>query len=621
MVVFCQMVAGAEIASPPAAVQVHSTRPAARQFLARWRDIKWVNTGVFSKIFYKKRRLSQTATLSIDRHRPKQQILGFGGAFTEASALNWMSLPDSDRQDVMRLYFGSPEEGGNGYSMGRVHINSCDFSVTPYTYDETAGDVELKHFDTGLTHDQAAMLPFIKRAVSRAEAAGVKQFRIIASPWSPPAWMKRPGIDGIPSMMGSDQPMGLRPEYNRTWAKYISKFVRAYQGQGIPVWAVTAQNEPGSQQQEWESCAWTAHDESVWIRNHLGPILRKDHPELQILGFDHNKDKLAEWARELYQGDGGASLKYVDGLAMHWYTGSHFDKVKEAAAIGGSDKFLIGTEACNCPGIANDMNERVGRAERLLHDMIGDINAGAHSWLDWNLLLDPSGGPSHAWAHARGYTQRAASCDAHIIADTGHTLSQQNVWLQPSYYYIGHISRFARQGARVLHLDRSSLPIEVDAVAFLSPSPSGELVVLVMMNRGDDDAEFVLSDTASRSETSVISVPPHSVITYTYSPAAGSTWTHVVLGLFDNVVTEVSGAPFLMLFVTAVILGFAGAAGFMVRRHRVRTRILVAPDGGADSASPCNTAPNSPRQATNSKSTLLLCQGGTETYDESDHPI
>ena len=138
-------------------------------------------------------------SLILDRSKSYQEFAGFGGAFTEAAAINWRKLSDEKQVEVIKLYFGSPEDGGLGYTMGRVPINSCDFSPGSYTFDDVAGDVELKHFDSSVAHDvDVGMVPMIQAAQKMAKARGEK-FKLLASPWSPPAWMKVP-VNGIQSM-------------------------------------------------------------------------------------------------------------------------------------------------------------------------------------------------------------------------------------------------------------------------------------------------------------------------------------------------------------------------------------------------------------------------------------
>jgi hypothetical protein len=171
-------------------------------------------------------------------------ILGFGAAFTEAASLNYQSLDENGKQKLMELFYG---KSGLGYSLGRVHINSCDFSVQSYSFDETDGDFKLEDFDMDVAHDSQkdGMIDMIKRATTVFNSEwkspdGIDgDFKTYASPWSPPAWMKAPrpedekGAIHADGMTGSAQPSCLRDgtgpgsKYADAWALYFSKFITA----------------------------------------------------------------------------------------------------------------------------------------------------------------------------------------------------------------------------------------------------------------------------------------------------------------------------------------------------------------------------------------------------------
>jgi O-glycosyl hydrolase len=357
-----------------------------------------------------------------------QEIVGFGGAFTEASAYHFYKLPTSLQQKFIDLYFGID---GIGFTMGRIHINSCDFSFKSYSFDDIPDDYNLDFFDNDVTHDNIQIIPFIMEAMD----ASPRHIKLVASPWSPPAWMKRP-VHGNQSMTGSATPSGLRdePKVKLSWAHYLSKFISAYKDKGIPIWAITPQNEPEFPA-PWEACTYNAKNESDFIQEYLGPILRAEHPELKILGFDHNKDHLEAWTRELIGADDAHG--YVDGMAFHWYGGMDrmtdgtygYNAVKAAHEYA-PNKLLINTEGCSCPGVKiNDWF----RAERLGHDLLFDLENFAQGWIDWNLILDETGGPNHL----------GNNCDASLIAMDGHT----SIHVQPKFYYFGHFSKFIVPGS------------------------------------------------------------------------------------------------------------------------------------------------------------------------------
>ena len=186
------------------------------------------------------------AALSIDRTSRFQQIVGFGGAFTEAAAINWRSLSKKDQEAVIHAYFASPKDGGLGYTVGRVPINSCDFgpgnATRTYSFDNVTDDTELKYFDDNVSHDvEIGIIPMIQAAQDAIVKAGGK-LSLFGSPWSPPAWMKLP-VGGQRAMTLTAKPNGLDPHYQRTYANYFSRWISAYKKHGIPMWGVTVQNE------------------------------------------------------------------------------------------------------------------------------------------------------------------------------------------------------------------------------------------------------------------------------------------------------------------------------------------------------------------------------------------
>ena len=152
----------------------------------------------------------------------------------------------------------------------------------------------------GSSSPSAGMIPMILDAQARVAKRGY-ELKMFASPWSPPAWMKLPVEGATParSMLTSATPNGLDPKHSRAWANYFSRFIAAYRKQGIDLWGVTVQNEPEAAV-GWEACLWTPQFMMEFVRDHLGPVLRKEQPEVKIIGFDHNKDHVHIWADAAY---------------------------------------------------------------------------------------------------------------------------------------------------------------------------------------------------------------------------------------------------------------------------------------------------------------------------------
>jgi glucosylceramidase len=407
------------------------------------------------------------------RHR-FQVIEGFGGAFTEAAADTFYKLSPDTRTEILNAYFHPSL--GNGYTLCRTHINSCDFSLGNYAYSEVPGDVDLAHFS--IERDRRALIPMIQEA---ARTSG-QPLKILASPWSPPAWMK---TNGQMNRGGK-----LKPEYREVWARYYVRYVQEYAREGLPIWGITVQNEPLAVQ-TWESCIYSGEEERDFVREYLGPALENAGllGQIKLLIWDHNRDLLFERAKAVY--DDAEASRYVWGAAFHWYMGDHFGNV-QTTHDAYPDKQLLFSEGCvegRLPADEWEIGERYGRS------MLEDLNHWASGWIDWNLLLDRSGGPNH----------KGNYCIAPVMADTGKGALQY----QNSYHYIGHITRFVRPGARRI-VSASTLD-ELETAAFINPDGQ---IAAVVMNRSEKSIPFSLK---SGGLAAAAKCPPRSISTFLFS--------------------------------------------------------------------------------------------------------
>ncbi len=409
-------------------------------------------------------------SVRVDAEHTFQTIEGFGGAFTESSAVNWLALSTPRREQLLEAYFH--RNRGHGYSLCRVHMGSCDFALGNYSHVETPGDMALESFS--IARDRRALLPFIKAA---QRVAG-QPLKLLASPWSPPAWIKTTG-----RMNGGG---ALRPECRRAWARCYVRFIEAYAAEDVPIWGISVQNEPMATQR-WDSCLYSAEEERDFVRDFLGPELESAGlGAVKILIWDHNRDLMVERANVVYADV--AAARYVWGTGFHWYGEDHFDHV-QAVHDAWPDKHLLFTEGCQ-EGGAHAGSWELG--ERYARSMINDLNRWAVGWIDWNLLLDADGGPNHV----------GNLCSAPILADVAtDTLLQQS-----SYFYLGHFTRFVKPGARrVLSTPDTS---RLEAAAFVNPDNS---VATVVMNRSDASQRFALHIAGQRVVTEL---PQHSIATY-----------------------------------------------------------------------------------------------------------
>jgi len=408
-------------------------------------------------------------TVTVNTGRTFQQIEGFGGAFTEASAVNWLALPPDRRQEVLEAYFDPAQ--GHGYSLCRVHMGSCDFALGNYAHVEAADDLELAGFS--IDRDRQALLPFIQ-AAQRVAGSPLK---LLASPRSPPAGMKTSG-----RMNDGGK---LRPECRRAWARCYVRFIEAYEAEGVPIWGVSVQNEPMATQR-WDSCLYTAEEERDFVRDFLGPELEAAGlGRVKIVIWDHNRDLMLERASAVYS-DPEAS-RYVWGTGFHWYGDDCFEHVQQVHDAW-PDKQLLFTEGCQEGGPHHGSWEL---GERYARSMINDLNRWTVGWIDWNLLLDHDGGPNHVDNFCSAPIHTNASFD-------GFTL-------QSSYWYLGHFARFVRPGA---HRVLCTIPHQdIEATAFRNVDGT---VAVVLMNRTGQSLRVALR---VEQTTGVMELPPRSIAT------------------------------------------------------------------------------------------------------------
>lgn len=411
-----------------------------------------------------------TDTVQLRPEETFQTITGFGGSFTEASAylLNQLSL--ENRQKILEAYFG--DEGAR-YSLTRTHMNSCDFSLGNYSYAPVPGDTALAHFS--IEEDQDDIIPMIKEAM----AISTDGFKIIASPWTAPPWMK----DNQDWRGGK-----LLPEYYNTWARFFGKYHQAYQAEGIDIWGFTVENEPLGNDNNWESMHYTAEEMNTFVKNHLGPHLEEiGLGAVKVLGYDQNRDaELRHWVSVMYEDE--AAARYFDGTAIHWYASTYewFSEALQFAHEAAPDKHLIQTEACvdaEVPVWKDDqwywskeatdwgwtwapedqkyLHPKYVPVYRYARDIIGCLNNWVDGWVDWNMVLDRQGGPNwfKNW------------CVAPVIVDP----EQDEVYFTPLYYTLSHFSKFIRPGAKRIDFAYTGSDLMVTA----AQNPDGSTAVVV----------------------------------------------------------------------------------------------------------------------------------------------
>lgn len=424
-----------------------------------------------------KQPLETEIAILVNPEKKFQSFLGVGGAITDASAEVFAKLSENKQEELLNAYYG---ETGINYNIIRTSIHSCDFSSESHTYVKD-NDAELKSFS--IVRDLRHRIPMIKRA---QQIIG-DDLVFYASPWSPPAFMK--------SNKNMLQGGKLLKEYYQPWANYFVKFIQEYEKEGIPVWGVTIQNEPMAKQR-WESCIYTAEEERDFLKNYLGPTFEKaGFKDKNIVVWDHNRDLISHRANTIF--DDPEASKYAWGIGFHWYetwTGGEpkYDNLKNIQESY-PDKNLLFTEGCQESFDENHYN-RWSNAERYGNSMINDFNSGTVGWTDWNILLDETGGPNHV----------NNLCFAPIHAD----LRTKELIYTPSYYYIGHFSKFIKPEAK--RISTTSTRSTLESTSFQNVDGK---ITTVVMNRTDELIEYKL--IVNNNEVS-LSIAPHAMQSLIY---------------------------------------------------------------------------------------------------------
>lgn len=392
-------------------------------------------------------------TIAVDERRKYQRMTGFGASFTDSSA--WLvgtRLSSADRDAVMRDLF-SPTDG-IGLSFVRQPMGASDFAVEGnYSYDDMpAGqtDPELQHFS--VEHDDAYIVPVLRQALRLNP-----DLTLMASPWSPPGWMKTSD-----SMIGGT----LKREAYQPLAEYFAKFVEAYAARGVPIDYITPNNEPLYVPEGYPGMSLSQDQAADLIREHLGPTLRERGLDAEILGYDHNW-QMRSYPESLYADR--RTSREVAGTAWHCYEGdvrsqsvSHNNYPKKPA---------FHTE---CSGGEWEGDTKAG-FEGAMNLVVNAPREWAKGVVRWNMALDADNGPTNG-----GCTTCRGLVTVRRNAN-GDWSYQKTV----DYYALGHASKFVRPGAR--RIASNSLGNGVQDVAYVNPDGSKALVAY---NSGDRRRTF-----------------------------------------------------------------------------------------------------------------------------------
>ena len=482
---------------------------------------------------------------NVIRVRPeivKQTLQGIGSSFTESSAFVLAHLDEQQRSGVMKKIYG--EQGAN-FSLARTPIGATDFCVHgKYSYADV-NDKTLSQFSIavdrdgfsaaqypGIKDESFDLLPMILQALSIKNKQDDSDLRIIASPWTAPAWMKdiedwyRPGaIEAGQNGTGGS----LKPDYVETFADYIVRYLDAYRKEGVDIWGLTPVNEPLGNSGQWESMHFTPESQRDFIKKYLGPKLQDGgYQDIELFMLDHSRAHLEQWADVIYTDP--ESANYVGGAAVHWYESTF--KVYEDVLDRVHDKFpgfsIINTEACiddlgndASPGVLDPVGykesdwfdnddfwwnqnasdwaysvtwEGVNAADhpmytpvhRYARNIIVSLNHWVTGWIDWNVVLDKRGGPNHV----------GNFCGAPIMIDT----DSSQVYYTPIYYILAQFSRTIRPGDRAVQTNKHTRLLDPDAIHACASINDADLLTVQVFNTTKQPVDYRLQIGAQQAE-------------------------------------------------------------------------------------------------------------------------
>ena len=391
--------------------------------------------------------------IDVDEATTYQEIVGFGASITDASAyLIQTRMAAASREALLQELFG--RDPGIGLSFTRLTIGASDFSRTHYSFDDVPrGETDPTLARFSIAPNRADVLPVVQRAL-----AINPKLAVMASPWSAPGWMKT--TDAL--IKGT-----LRREAYPAFAEYLRRYVEAYAAEGVPIFALTVQNEPHFEPDDYPGMRLDPAQRADFLKNHLGPLFAQRGVRTQILDWDHNWDE--PQSPQAVLADTGAR-RYVAGVAWHCYAGdvSAQTTVRDAHP----DKDVWFTE-CSGGEWATNWGDNLKFLTRTL--IVGTTRGWARGVLFWNLALDRAHGP-----HLGG----CGNCRGVVTIDQATGAVTRNV----EYYALAHVSRFVRPGARRI---ASTSGVEgIESVAFRNADDGSK--VLLAVNGGSADRPLVV---------------------------------------------------------------------------------------------------------------------------------
>ncbi|HEX5425365.1 MAG TPA: glycoside hydrolase family 30 beta sandwich domain-containing protein [Candidatus Acidoferrales bacterium] len=336
-----------------------------------------------------------------------QEVLGFGGALTDATCWTFNRLRQSERDELFHEMFHPSEMGLN---VCRICVGASDYSRTVYSFDEGAPDPGLTRFS--IDHDREYIIPILRQA----RQANPDLF-LFSSPWSPPGWMKFNN-----SMLGGS----MRKFYFASYARYYLKFLQGYAEAGVPVQALTSQNEVDTDQDgKMPACLWGQEYEISFVRDHLGPLLTKEGVPTKIWMLDHNYNL---WGRVVDSLEDEGLRRYCNAVAWHGYAGTPDMMSRVKAAFPEVEMYWTeGGPDYTDPEYLTDWWKWGMTFTDVMRNWCRSITS-------WNLALDERGKPNVG----------PFSCGGVVTVDS----QTRKITRSGQFWAFAHYSRLVRRGAR-----------------------------------------------------------------------------------------------------------------------------------------------------------------------------
>ena len=442
---------------------------------------------------------SASQTITVNPAATYQSMTGFGASFTDSSA--WLVANSPLRSQIMTKLF-SPTSG-IGLDFLRQPIGASDFSQSLFSYDDVpSGQTDPTLAKFSIAHDNAYILPVLKQALSLNP-----NITIMATPWSPPGWMKSSG-----SMIGGS----LNSADYQVFADYLTKFVQAYDAAGVPISLITAQNEPEYSPSNYPGSTFTAAQETSFIGSNLGPDLQKAGLSTKIIAYDHNWNDTSFPETVLGNSTAGP---YTAGVAWHCYAGDPSAQTTVHNAYPSKDTYFTECSGTQSSNPANTFADSLDwQTENLI---IGATRNWAKTVATWNMALNPSGGPS----------MNCTTCTAVVTVDNSAGTATYNA----EYYVLGQASKFVKPGA--VRIDSNTFGSgNLEDVAFRNPDGSNALIAL---NADTSNAHTFNVDENGQYFT--YTLPARAVATFTWTPGSTSTGGGISSSTWYEVVNTNSG--------------------------------------------------------------------------------